>query len=215
MSGSDGMLGSASAALVSDALDRLGIRDHTLGPEIGPISGHGFLTGRAVPVVVIASDRMPDEPYAGDIRLLESLEPGEVPVFAAGPAVQAALWGELFSCAALAREAGGAVVDGYVRDVPQLRQLPFPVFARGASPLDTLGRAEVVDLRVTVEIGGVAVAPGDLVVGDDDGLVVVPAAAVAEVAALVEAKARDELGARADLENGAGLRAVWERWGAL
>jgi regulator of RNase E activity RraA len=208
-------ISSKTAALVSDALDRLGIRNHAVDPAIRPLVDGQVLTGRAVPVVVVASERMPEDPYAGDIRLLESLAPGEVPVFAVGDSVRAALWGELFSCAAMGRQAGGAVVDGYVRDVRRIRELGFPVFARGGSPLDTLGRAEVVDLRVPAEVGGVRVEPGDLLLGDDDGLVVVPAAAAAEVVALVESKARDELGALTDLEGGAGLRAVWERWGAL
>lgn len=206
---------SASAALVSDALDELGVREHTLDTALRPLAPGMRLAGRAVPVEVAATDVLPEEPYAGEMAVLDSLRPGEVPVYAVAPDVNAALWGELFSCAAMGRGAAGAVVDGPVRDIGPTRELGFPVFARGCSPLDTRGRAEVVRFREPVVCSGVLVRPGDVVVADEDGVVVCPAELEDEVAAAIAAKARDEGGARADLRAGASLAEVWERWRAL
>lgn len=204
-----------STALVSDALDALGLRDHTLDPAIRPVDPGMTLVGLAVPVIVRASEGIPDDPYRGEMAALDSLRQGEVPVYAVEPGVEAALWGELFSCAAIGRGAAGAVVDGPIRDAALIRELGFPVFGRGFSPLDTQGRAEVVAWREPAVCGGVAVRPGDIVVADEDGVVVCPAAVAAEVAGACAGKARDEHGARADLQAGAGLLEVWERWRVL
>jgi regulator of RNase E activity RraA len=205
----------ASSALVSDALDGLGLREHTLDRAIRPLDPGAALVGLAVPVIVRSTEVIPDEPYRGEMAVLDSLRPGEVPVYAVEPGVEAALWGELFSCAAIGRGAVGAVVDGLIRDAALIRELGFPVFGRGFSPLDTQGRAEVVAWREPAVCVGVSVHPGDLVVADEDGIVVCPAAAAAEVAAACAAKLRDEVGARADLKAGASIFEVWERWRAL
>lgn len=205
----------STASVVSDALDRLGHRDQTLDPAIRPLAPGTVLAGRAVPIRVVVSARAADPPYGTEIQALDDLRPGEVPVYCTEVGVGAALWGELFTCAALGRGAAGAVLDGPVRDARQIRELGFPVFSRGASPLDTLGRAEVEAYRVPAVCGGVPIEPGDVVVADDDVVVVVPQAAVAEVAAIVEAKLRDERSARADLLAGATLGEVWNRYGVL
>jgi regulator of RNase E activity RraA len=208
-------LARATSALVSDALDRVGVPGRVLDPAIRPLGPGPTLAGRAVPVVVVATDRRADPPYTSEIRALDDLRPGEVPVYCVPAGVTSALWGELFTCAAIGRDAAGVVVDGPIRDGRHVRELGFPVFARGRSPLDTLGRAEVEAFRVAGVCGGVDVAPGDVVVGDEDGVVVVPAAAVGDVVSIVEGKARDEGRARADLLAGATLAEVWEKHGVL
>ena len=205
----------ASAALVSDALDRMGLREHTLDSAIRPLDPGLGLVGLAVPVIVKATDVLADEPYRGEMAALDSLRPGEVPVYAVEEGVEAALWGELFACAAIGRGAVGAIVDGPIRDAALIRELGFPVFGRGFSPLDTQGRAEVVAWREPAVCAGVAVQPGDVIVADEDGVVVCPSAVAAEVAAACQSKARDEDGARADLKEGASILDVWARWRAL
>jgi regulator of RNase E activity RraA len=208
-------LATSTSSLISDALDRVGVRDHTLDYSIRPLAPGPVVVGRAVPVVVVESSAIPAEPYATEMQAIDSLRPGDIPVYAVAPDVEAALWGELFTCAALGRGAVGAVVDGYIRDARQIRELSFPVFSRGFSPLDTLGRAAVEAFGVTAVCGGVAVHPGDYVVADEDGIVVVPAAAAPEVVSLVEAKARDEGHARADLLAGVSIHEVWDRYRVL
>jgi 4-hydroxy-4-methyl-2-oxoglutarate aldolase len=86
----------------------------------------------------------------------------------------------------------GAVVEGAARDLPELRDLGFPVFARAVTPHDRWGLVQTVSCQEPVIIGGVVVRPGDVLVGDDDGLVVVPAHALAEVVARAEQMAAAE-----------------------
>jgi regulator of RNase E activity RraA len=209
------VLESASAAVVSDALDRLGRRNQVLDLAIRPIWPGARLAGVAVPVVIVADTSEPDLPYDGELTALEGLRPGDVPMFAVEASVRCASWGELFSCAALGRGAAGLVVDGFVRDAAQIQALGFPAFARGLSPIDTYARAAVAGIDVAVRVGGVDVNPGDLVVGDIDGIVVIPQEIAADVVESVVTKHRLEGNARADLLEGVGIREVWTKYGVL
>lgn len=107
------------------------------------------------------------------------------------------------------------VVDGYVRDAAEIKALGFPTFARGLSPLDTFARAVVSDIDVEARVGGVDVRPGDLVVGDVDGIVIVPAEMISNVAEAVVTKHRLEGNARDDLLAGMSIREVWKKYGVL
>ncbi len=209
------VLASAPAAVVSDALDRLGRREQALDPAIRPLWPEARLTGVAVPVVIVADTSEPALPYDGELTVLDRLRPGEVPMFVVEPGVRAASWGELFSCAAMGRGAAGVVIDGNARDAAAIQALGFPSFARGLSPLDTFARAVVTGIDVEARVGGVDVRPGDLVVGDVDGTVVVPKELAADVAEAVAIKHRLEGDARADLLAGMGIREVWAKYGVL
>ena len=205
-------LGRATVALVSDALDQLLITDRVLDAAIRPLEAGMSLVGRAVPVVVEATQTVAEDPYASQMTVLDSLRHGDVPLFCVEPATRAALWGELFACAALGRQAAGAIVDGYIRDARGLRRLKHPVFSRGPSPLDTLGRAEVRDFAVSARCGGVAVGPGDIIIADDDGIIAIPREALGDVLTIVEEKAAHEHGARIDLLAGVSIFDVWDKW---
>jgi 4-hydroxy-4-methyl-2-oxoglutarate aldolase len=204
-----------TTALASDALDRLGRREQAAAATIRPLRPGYRLTGRALPVSVVASDEMPEEPYAGEMRAIELLEPGDVPVYVTEAGVRAAVWGELFSLAARARGALGAVVDGAIRDADAVASLGLPVFCRGFSPLDTMGRAVVDEIGGDVVCGGVLVRRGDYLVADEDGVVFVPAELADDVVARVEEKVRGEDGARSQLIAGKSVRDVWDTWGVL
>lgn len=208
-------LGDAYVAVLSDALDSFGLREQALDPAIRPAYPGARLAGRALPLLLEATDTLLEEPYESLMQAIEAIGPGEVPVMAGPGASRAAAWGELLSCATRGRGGVGAVVDGYVRDVGQIEGLGFPTFARGYSPLDTAGRSDVAAIGEPVSCGGVRVERGDYVVADVDGVVVIPAAAVDDVLAFSGGKIRSEHGARADLLAGASLREVWEKYGAL
>jgi 4-hydroxy-4-methyl-2-oxoglutarate aldolase len=107
------------------------------------------------------------------------------------------------------------VMDGLVRDVARIRAMRFPVFHGGIGPLDTKNRAEMVEKDVTVTVAGVSVSPGDWLLGDVDGVVVIPADRSEQVfrAALEKIAAEDTT--RAELEAGHSLRAVFARHGVL
>jgi 4-hydroxy-4-methyl-2-oxoglutarate aldolase len=209
------MLRDAPVAVISDALDRMGHRHQVLDLAIRPLWPEARFAGAAVPVTIVADQSEPELPYDGELTALDGLRPGDVPLFVVEEGVRCASWGELFSCAALGRGAAGVVVDGYVRDAAAITALGFPTFARGLSPLDTFARAVVTGIDVEARAGGVEVRPGDLVVGDIDGIVVVPLELVAEVADAVVTKHRLEGNARDDLLAGMSIREVWKKYGVL
>ncbi len=204
-----------TVALAADALDLLGRRAQVLDPRVAPIDRGYRLVGWARTVRVVATRLMPEAPYAGEMAAIAALAPGDVPVYQVDEDVDAALFGELFSLAAASQGAVGAVVGGPVRDVRQLRELGYPVFADGISPYDTRGRAEVVAHDVSIVCAGVSVRSGDLVVGDDDGVVIVPADLVEPVLAEVVGKVRGEHGAKQDILGGMAVHDVWDKWGVF
>ena len=182
----------ASSAITADALDSLGLRDQVMDAAVRPVFPQARLVGRVYPVNVVVDLTEPDEPYAGEMDALSAMGPGDVGVYAVQDGSNAAAWGELFSCAAIGRGVAGVVVDGCVRDVRQISELGYPVFSRGMSPLDTRARARVSDHGEPVVCAGLRVSRGDVVVADVDGIVVVPAERVDEVAGLIASKHRLE-----------------------
>jgi regulator of RNase E activity RraA len=92
----------------------------------------------------------------------------------------------------LAKGARGAIIDGLTRDAAKIREARFPVFARGISSYDSHGRSEVIAYDVPIQCDGVAVQPGDIVFGDYDGVVVIPASKVEIVIEKAEVKVRRE-----------------------
>jgi regulator of RNase E activity RraA len=200
-----------SVAVVSDVLDSLGLPVQVMRPEIRPLAGALPLAGRAFPIQAVASPVVTDEPYADEIAAVDALVPGSVAVIAAGGDCSAALWGELLAARAVAREAVGVIVDGAVRDLRGLTEMGFPTFARHLSAADARGRLSVVTHDVPVRCGGVLVEPGDVVLGDLDGVVVVPSAVVGEVLASAESKRASELEAQSMLNQGMTVAEVYDR----
>lgn len=204
----------AYSAVIADCCDQVGLRNQTMTSGIVPVARDaGVLVGFARPVRSEAVADIPDEPYQAEIDFIDSLRTDDVVVGTVD--APSAFWGELFSTAARARGAAGVVVDGLVRDLARIEGMGFPVFARGARPTDSLGRISITRRDVTVEIAGVLVSPGDLVVADVDGVTVVPVEATVEVANRAIEKATTENKARVLLEGGALLGDAWDRFGVL
>jgi len=203
------------AAVVSDILDDLGHRDHVLDPAIRPLGSGEVIAGPANPFLVTEIHRIPAEPYTGEIAALDDIRPGEVILVAAGGSARAACWGELFSVAARARGARGTLIDGYCRDARRIAALGYPVWSRGTLPLDCKGRTAVTAWRQPAIIGGLPVRPGDLVVADDDGAVVIPAELTEQTIGRALAKASKEHALRDALKAGSTLRAAYDRFGVL
>ncbi|HEX2505444.1 MAG TPA: RraA family protein [Gaiellaceae bacterium] len=162
-------------AAVADVLDALGLPSQTLPPEIGPLRPGMRLEGT---VFAIEGRPHPGHDYEPSIRkileMLGDVPAGHVPVYAAND-YGCAQFGELSATALAAKGCPGVVLDGGTRDVEFIERQGFPVFCRHTTPLDSVPRWEAVAWRHEVEIGGVAVATGDWVLGDADGVVVVPA----------------------------------------
>jgi len=206
------------SAVLSDTLDGFGRMRQAMRPFVRPVDEGAILfgrarTGRYEPVDGVTPG---ENPYAIEIALVDDLRPDDVAVLACdGPSERIAPWGELLSTAARARGAAGCVTDGLVRDLRQIRAMGFPVFHGGIGPLDTKGRGRMVAMDVPVTCGGVAVEPGDLVFGDIDGVVVIPAAIAAEVIARALEKVTGENRSRDDLARGDRLAEVFARYGIL
>jgi 4-hydroxy-4-methyl-2-oxoglutarate aldolase len=204
-------------ALLSDCLDAVGLRRQAMPSRIRPLDEARVLVGRArtAAFVEVYSIEPGVNPYELEMDLIDSLAPDEVPIFACSNPARVAPWGELLSTAAQVRGAAGVVMDGCVRDIRAIRAMGFPVFHGGITPLDTKGRARVMAIDVPIECAGVAVASGDLVFGDADGLVVVPKAAEDDVLRLAAEKLAGERDTLAELRQGKSLREVFDRYGIL
>jgi 4-hydroxy-4-methyl-2-oxoglutarate aldolase len=204
-------------AVLSDCLDSVGLRRQALPSRIRPLDEALVMCGRARTATFIESHDVPAgaNPYELEIALVDSLQPDDIPVFACANSLEVAPWGELLATAARVRGSAGALMDGCVRDVKAIRAMAYPVFHGGIGPLDTRGRARIVALDVPVLCAGVAVATGDLVFGDADGVVIIPRAAEAEVLRLAFEKVKGEKTTLADLQRGDRLADVFARHGIL
>ncbi len=205
-------------AVLSDVLDGLGYREQAMRPFVRPLDEALVLFGRARTGLYMPRYHVEPghNPYAVEIALVDDLGPGDVAVFACnGPTERIAPWGELLTTAAQCRGAAGCVTDGLVRDVRQIREMGFPVFAGGIRPLDSMGRGEMMAMDVPVVCGGVSIAPGDLIFGDVDGVVVLPQAIADEALARAFAKVEGEDQTRRALLDGKSLADVFEEHGIL
>ena len=213
----DDIRGTLFASVLSDCLDQVGLRRQALPSRIRPLDEASVMVGRARTGAYMEVFHVEpgENPYALEIELVDSLQPGEVPVFACANPARIAPWGELLSTAARVRGAAGALMDGCVRDVKAIRAMGFAVFHGGIAPLDSKGRGKIVAIDVPLECGGVAVNPGDLVFGDADGVVVVPRHAEQDVLRLAFEKVRGERNTLRDLQAGDKLGDVFARYGIL
>lgn len=203
------------AAVLSDACDAAGWRDRALGPDVRPLDETKVLAGRAKTVVWAPMFHVPSRPYDREIAAVDSLKPGDVFVMAVGRSLEIVPWGELLSTATIARGGRGAVLDGLVRDTRQIREIGLPVFCTGRRPYDSCGRGIVVDYDVPITIDGVTIAPGDLVFGDADGVVIVPRVVEAEVLERAWTKVAGENTTRDALRAGSSLAEVYRTHGIL
>jgi regulator of RNase E activity RraA len=211
----DWMVRTLYTGVLSDACDAAGYRDRALLPDVRPLDETRVLAGRAKTVVWAPMFHVPPRPYDKEIAAVDSLAPGEVFVMAVGRSSHIVPWGELLSTATLARGGRGAVLDGLVRDSRQIQAMGLPVFCTGRRPYDSCGRGIVVDFDVPIVLDGVPIAPGDLVFGDPDGVVVIPRAGETEVLEHAWAKVAGENTTRDALRAGIPLGEVYRRFGIL
>lgn len=203
-------------AVVSDCLDRIGRRNQAMASRIRPLYPETRLAGYAMTVHAIQDDEIPDDRgqwYRGELQAVDALSEGDVMVVSTCPG--GPFWGELLATASRRRGARGIVMDAGTRDTVQLIEMRFPTFAASVSPLDSLGRLTVNAVMQPIECGGVAVNPGDLVLGDNDGVVVIPAPLAAEVIQLAEEKSSGEDLVRAKLAEGMGAWEAFRTYGVI
>lgn len=181
-------------AVTGDIMDKMGYQHQFLPPQIRPLAPGMTLAGRAM--TVLEADRTPSQPDDGHpfgrmLEALDDLREGEV-YLCSGSSPSYALWGELMSTRAMKCGAAGAVVNGYSRDTTGIVRLGFPCFSYGPYAQDQAPRGKVTAWRVDIKVGDVSVSDGDMVVGDVDGVCVVPKAIEQEVFTRALEKARGE-----------------------
>jgi regulator of RNase E activity RraA len=203
-----------STSVLSDVLDVLGHRSQTMGPEIRPIYLGSRLAARAVTVVCAPATVDSPRDYSSSMcSVIDQLASNVVPVVYAG-GVHAATWGDLFCVAARKRGACGLVVDGCVRDVAEITNMAFPVFATGVQMAASGGRLRVVEQNCPITCGGVLVHSGDLIVGDDDGVVVIPQSVEKQAVSLALDKIKREAEIHEQLVGGATLKSQYYQSGS-
>ena len=202
-------------AVLCDVMDDLGYRNQAMRETIRPLDPSFVCVGRAKTILAVDVYQLSGDPYKMEIESVDSVRPDEVIVACTNNSIRTGFWGELLSTAAQTRGARGVIVDGLVRDVKKIVALGFPVFAAGIKPVDSKGRSIVLNYDCPIECGGVAVSPGDIIMADYDGVVVVPKEIVADVLKRALIKVEKENKSRQDLIAGAYLRDVYRRYGTL
>lgn len=162
------------SAVVSDALDGLGYKHQSPRMQLRPFTSSKLLVGRCKTTLWVDMAHVDPQPYELELKAVDECQPDDVLIAAAGGSVRSGIWGELLTTAAQNRGCVGAIIDGAIRDVSKIREMDFPVFARGTCVYDSLNRQRVVDVDIPIELDGVAFHSGDLVFADEDGVVVVP-----------------------------------------
>ncbi|MDR1732068.1 MAG: RraA family protein [Synergistaceae bacterium] len=185
-------------AVVGDIMDTMGLIHQFLPAQIRPVKDDIVLTGRAMTVLeadcasVTVSRGGKKEPFGLMFEALDDLKEGEIYICTGGSPTYAH-WGELMSTRAIHLKAAGAVVDGYLRDTKGILKLGFPAFSWGPYAQDQGARGRVIDYRCPLEFPNhVRVEPGDLIFGDIDGVVAVPAKHEKEIIEKALEKVRGE-----------------------
>jgi len=189
---------------IADILDERGLFHQILPPQIQALAPGMRLAGPAQTVKGTPTTIHKDEYLAVAVQGFANMEEGTIAVYDTSNDPGTAHWGELVSTAGRLRGVAGAVIDGGVRDVERIIEMGFPVFARYRTPADIRGRWRYVEVGIPIRIGQVLIQPGDFMVGDPNGVVVVPKEMALEVlleaekVVEIEDKIREELRAGED-----------------
>jgi regulator of RNase E activity RraA len=202
---------------VADVLDDMGFPHQGLAADFKPFpESAGKLAGWAYTI------RGQMTPYAGKgdpekMKACQGLAPGDVSVWS-GDGEGICYFGELISVGMKDRGSVGALVDGGIRDIRWIGALGFPVYARYRTPVQSIGRWKVVEWQQNVYLRGatakwVLVSPGDFILADEDGAIVIPQAVVSETLARAEQLTEQETKLRLELQNGLGLEQALAEFG--
>jgi regulator of RNase E activity RraA len=209
------LLSHASTATITTQLLARGLRNtylhgvKPLNPANARLVGPAF-TLRYIParedIDVLAVFKDYDHPQR---KAIESVPPGHVLVMDCRNEGRAASAGNILATRLQVRGGAGLVTDGTLRDTPEIRNLAMPAFSQGASPLTNLAQHHAVDMQVPIGCAGVAVYPGDVIVGDEEGIVCVPAEIADDVAVAAAEQERLEAWILEEIQGGKPLRGTY------
>jgi len=198
---------------ISDILDEMGLPDQVLPHEIQALDRGRAVVGRALTVLGERAHGMArDDYFIPFLKMLGSIAPGDVVVSQPND-YTVAHFGELSAETAKLRGGAGVVIDGGVRDADYIVRLGFPAFARYTTPQDIVGRWRLLDMNVPVTIGRTRVRPGDYVLGDRDGVLIIPAQVAEEVIGKAEEVIGTENQLRKAILEGMQPLAAYEKFG--
>ena len=203
------------AAVVCDALDGLGYTNQSPNVPLPPLTVETTLVGHCKTTLWEDMSHVDPNPYELELKAVDGCQPDDVLIAAAAGSQRSGIWGELLSTAASNAGCVGVIVDGAVRDIRQMSEMGFPVFARFRNIYDSKDRQRVVDIDVPIEIDGVRFCPGELVIADVDGVVVVPAEVRDEAIAAAWQKVHAEDITRDAIRDGMKATEAYENYGVL
>ena len=210
-------------AVIGDTMDKMDYVHQFLPPRIRPLQDNMLIAGRAMPVlevdvfsdgIVGTANQLMNKPFGLMLEALDDLQKNEVYI-CTGASPRYALWGEIMSTRAMQLGAAGAVVDGYSRDTKGIVNLGFPTFSYGCYAQDQAPRGKVIDFRLPIEIGSVRITPGDVVVGDIDGVCIIPRGIENEAINNALDKARREKTVQKAIQNGMSAREAFDKYGIM
>lgn len=210
-------------AVIGDIMDKMGFLNQFLPPAIRPVKDSMFICGRAMPVLEAdcfeatspnSINPIMKKPFGLMLEALDAIQPGEVYI-CSGSSPTYALVGEIMLTRIQKCGGAGAVVNGYSRDTKGMLAVGLPVFSYGPYAQDQAPRGKVIDFRVPIEISGVKVLPGDLVIGDIDGVCIVPQTHERAIITAALEKAKGERKVLKAIQNGMSAVEAWDKYGIM
>lgn len=195
---------------VSDGMDRLGLTGATYG--VRPMWSCPKIVGRAVTMKIKPMGLDKPKQHLGTLPI-DAAQPGDVIVIDNGGRPDTSCWGGLLALAAKTKGISGVVIDGACRDIDESRDVGFPVYARGAVPMTARGRVMQEAYNQEIEFAGVQVHPGDLVIADGSGVVIIPRSKEEEIVREAEAVAAMEARMAEGIRQGMSVLEVLEKLG--
>ena len=210
----------AGTAVIADVFDKMGHLPPVLDSTLVPIPGPGIRFAGPAYTITGESHRWSGKGDRTKLAAIDAMAPGVVPVWAGNDIRGVCCFGDLLSEAMKARGCAGVVVDGGVRDLAHLRTLDLPMMVRYRTPAQAIGRWRVTDRQVGIRVRGalkdwVEVRPGDMVVADDDGVIILPGELVNRIEAQVLEWAEKDSRARKDIRTGTPLLKALNKYGHL
>ncbi len=198
---------------VADILDEKGYRHQCLGKELRPVLPDRRAAGFAFPALGEATADVAYDCRPDILKFLAAIPADSMVVFDPGTQKVCAAWGEFMALVARNNGCRGVVVDGPIRDTEMIIQAGFQIFGTGFWPVSSVGRWRPVHCGRTITMHGVEVRPGDLVLGDIDGVVVVPRPLIEEVLLAAEECYRAERSMKEELRAGKTMEEVFKKYG--